>query len=145
MQTILLIDDEADFRDMVAYWLRDTGYEVIEAANGIEGLKLFKICRPDLIITDLVMPECDGIEVIEEVRRRTVDARIIAISGGGAVQPRLYLEMAGKLGADRMLEKPFALEALQALVEELLPRADELACRGDHPDISLKTAENADA
>lgn len=100
--------------------LERPGYKVLEAPNGKEGIKLFREYPVDLIITDLLMPEKDGIEVIMELKRDFPDVNIIAISGGGHVGAEDYLHMAEKLGVQYTLAKPFDREALLKAVRDLM-------------------------
>jgi len=117
---ILLIEDEASVRECLAYALAHAGYEVLEAADGKEGITLYHKAPADLIITDLIMPEQDGLEVIMEVRRNFPEAKIIAISGGGRLRNTGYLKTAKKLGATSTLIKPFAIDELLQVVQENL-------------------------
>jgi DNA-binding response OmpR family regulator len=119
MADILVIDDEAALRRLVARILRAEGHAVREAPNGREGLRLFREARPDLVITDIVMPDQEGIETILELRREEPDFPILAISGGGE---GIYLRMAAGVGATETLAKPFGADELVAAVEKLLVR-----------------------
>jgi PAS domain S-box-containing protein len=119
---ILLIDDDDSFRTMLRLTLIHFGYTVIEARNGKEGLALFKEANADLVITDIVMPEKEGLEVVMELRTKQVPpVKIIAISGGGRGTTAENLHMAALLGAAKVLAKPFPNEALIAAINELLP------------------------
>jgi DNA-binding response OmpR family regulator len=120
MAHILLIDDDDDLRSITAMMLRTGGHEVHQAVNGTEGVKLYRQQPVNLVITDLVMPEKEGLATIMELRKLNPQVRIIAISGGFAYDPRLYLNMAKKLGADRVLRKPFLPEELKEAVDALL-------------------------
>ncbi|MEW6262107.1 MAG: response regulator [Thermodesulfobacteriota bacterium] len=120
MTRILVIEDDENTRDVLRQMLNRSGYEVVEARDGKEGLKLYRMEPADLVITDILMPEKEGIQTIMELRREFPWVKIIAISGGGVVGPETYLTMARELGADRTLSKPFTLTALVALVKELL-------------------------
>ncbi len=120
MSTILVIDDEDQVRTMLQQALEREGYQVLDARDGKEGIKLFKENKTDLIITDLIMPDKEGLETITELRRDFPEVKIIAISGGGHVDPESYLTIAKKMGASRTLPKPFDLEELLAAVRELL-------------------------
>ena len=120
MADILIIDDEEDIRQILAALLSRMGHGVREAANGAEGLKLYRDRAADLVITDLVMPEKEGLSTIMELRQLQPAVRIIAMSGGLAHDPKLYLNMAQKLGADHVLRKPFQLEDLQAAIATTL-------------------------
>src|SRR5688572_13777627 len=118
MPRILIIDDEQDTRLVLRESLEDADYQVQEAANGAEALKLCRVAPVDLVISDIFMPEKDGLEFISELRRRNRLLPIIAISGGG----REGLETAQKLGATAILHKPFTRdEILRAVESALLP------------------------
>lgn len=122
MTAILVIDDDASVREVVSEMLRLEGYEVTIAANGREAIRLLDAGRFDLVITDLIMPEKEGIETIAEIRRTHANLPILAISGGGRIGPSDYLETARYLGADATLAKPFARQELLTTVDSLLTR-----------------------
>ena len=117
---ILIIDDEVQIREMLDQMLTREGYDVVSAPNGKVGMKLCRENPVDLIITDIIMPEKDGIEMILELRHDFSDLKIIAISGGGRLGPDGYLEMAQKLGAHKTFFKPFNRREILDAVEELL-------------------------
>ena len=116
---ILLIDDEAPFRSVLKQVLSNAGYDVVEAANGAEGIKYFHEKPADMIITDIIMPEKEGIETIIELKKAYPDVKLIAMSGGGWYGTDIDFDMAKKLGA-HTLNKPFALQELLDAVSELL-------------------------
>jgi DNA-binding response OmpR family regulator len=118
---VLVIDDDIDMRTILRELLDDNGYDVYEAENGEEGLRTFDQQLPDLVITDIVMPDREGISTIMELRKKPKKAKIIAISGGGEYTTTGYLDVAKKLGADRTFVKPPDLEQLLQAVKELLP------------------------
>ena len=120
MANILLIDDDAMLREMFKQGLEKYGHRVFLAADGDAGLAAQKSTVFDLVITDLIMPGKEGIETIMELRRRSPRLKIIAMSGGGQGTARNYLELAGKLGANRTLTKPFAFPELSATIAEVL-------------------------
>ena len=120
MANILLIDDDAMLREMFKQGLEKYGHRVSLAADGDAGLAAQKSTAIDLVITDLIMPGKEGIETIMELRRRAPRLKIIAMSGGGQGTARNYLELAGKLGANRTLTKPFAFPELSATIAEVL-------------------------
>lgn len=95
------------------------GYEVSEACNGNEVLRAFKQRPADLLITDLIMPDKEGIETIQELRRSHARVKIVAISGGGRLDQNMYLAMAKKIGADQILSKPFLPQELLNVVQQL--------------------------
>lgn len=118
----LLIDDDRFFAKLTATMLAPC--EVVIAKNGAEGLAFMKARLFDLLITDLLMPEKDGIETILEIRRADARLPILAISGGGRYGARSdLLGMARKLGANGALEKPFSKEELLAAVDRCLAPA----------------------
>lgn len=117
---ILVIDDDPAIVRTIRKILERADHEVLEAEDGKKGLELARRERPDLIITDLIMPEVEGIETIQTLRAEFPDAKIIAVSGGGAMGPDSYLIDAEILGADRAMAKPFSPGELVAVVEELL-------------------------
>jgi len=120
MARILIIDDESMIRDLLVNILEREGYETITASGGKDGIKIYRENPTDLIITDLLMPEKDGIETIMELRRDFQDVKIIAMSGGGKIDPETYLEIAKTMGAIKTIEKPFNLRELLKTVQELL-------------------------
>ena len=121
MARILIIDDDDHIRKMLRIMLENAGYnEVEDAENGYIGMKLIRKNPFDLVITDIVMPEKEGIETIMELRRDFPAVKIIAMSGGGKIGPETYLEMAGHLGAGKALAKPFQQAELFDAVRELL-------------------------
>jgi len=124
MTRILLIDDDALGRDMLRQMLERAGYDVVEAASGREGLQQYQATAIDLIITDILMPDQDGLEIILELRRLAPEAKIIAITGGGQSGLLDLLPVAAKLGAQWTLRKPLQrLELLEA-IRQLVPQHD---------------------
>jgi CheY-like chemotaxis protein len=123
MARILLIDDDDSVRTMLRLTLTEFGHTVTEARNGKEGLDKFADSHADLVITDIVMPEKEGIEVIVELRNRQPELRIMAISGGGRIDSQDYLSIARFSGASKVLAKPFSSEELMSAIAELLPPA----------------------
>jgi DNA-binding response OmpR family regulator len=120
MARILVVDDDIQILEMLRQTLEREGYEVIGSPDGKEGLRLYREAPTDLIITDLIMPEKEGIEMIMELRRDFPDVKIIAISGGGRVGPENYLSIAKQLGAMHTFTKPVGREELLGVVRELL-------------------------
>jgi DNA-binding response OmpR family regulator len=123
MTRVLLIEDDNDLRSMLAEVLRRGGYEVREARNGGEAVGLFRQCPADLVVTDLLMPEKDGLETLMELRMEQPVLRILAMSGGGEFPAQLYLRMAGRLGAALVLAKPFGTTEFLAAVQTLTQSA----------------------
>jgi DNA-binding response OmpR family regulator len=114
---ILVIDDEPALRELIRRMLEPAGHQVIEAPDGKAGMKAFKAQQFDVVVTDVVMPEKEGIETIMEMRRLNQTMRIVAISGGGRIKNMDFLKLARGLGADATLPKPFRKDELLAVVE----------------------------
>ena len=119
MSRILVIDDDASLRQLVAQLLRTSGYEVDEASNGRDGIRLYQQAPFDLVVTDLLMPDKDGLEVLIELRSTSPDVKIITISGSNAYG-NSPLNTSRLLGADRTIQKPFNDEQLLQAVREVL-------------------------
>jgi two-component system response regulator CpxR len=119
MATILVIDDDAAMRRLILRVLRARGHDLLEAENGDAGIALMKDRTPDLIITDILMPQKEGIETIREVLGRSPGVKIIAISGGGS-QNLMFLDAAKTFGAHAALAKPFRSEELIETVDRVL-------------------------
>lgn len=124
MPRILLIDDDDSVRTVLMLTLKHFGYTVTEARNGNEGLEKFHQGGADLLITDIVMPEKDGLEVLMSLKRTQPTLKVIAISGGGRTSAQDYLQIARLMGATKVLEKPFTSEVLMAAVRELVGGGD---------------------
>jgi DNA-binding response OmpR family regulator len=120
MAKILLVDDDDAFREQSSQLLRHAGYIVTTAVNGNEALRLVQDNVFDLVITDLIMPEKEGIETIVKMRKKIPTLKIIAISGGGLAAPEDYLVIARKLGAAQTLAKPFSGKELLTAVASVL-------------------------
>jgi CheY-like chemotaxis protein len=122
MAKILVFDDEPSILLMIKKMLEKTGHEVDIALNGIQGMELFEKNKPDLLITDIIMPEKEGLETIFELRRKYPELKIIAISGGGRISPDGYLPGAKLLGANMVFQKPLVqkefLQAVSLLLNE---------------------------
>ncbi|HTQ52249.1 MAG TPA: response regulator [Candidatus Acidoferrales bacterium] len=123
MIRILLIEDDSNLRRMLYYDLIEAGYTVSEAIHGADGLRQLHAHPADLVITDMLMPEMDGVETVQQLRRSFPGLKIIAISGGGLASPDHYLKIAQKLGADKTLKKPFTFPELLDAIHELYPPA----------------------
>lgn len=121
MTTVLVIDDDRLMRRLAARVLAKAGYRVLVATDGRKGVRLFREERPDLILTDILMPEQEGLETIRELRREAPKVAIIAMSGEGQTGTKQFLDFAIKLGADATLAKPFRAAELVAAVTRLVP------------------------
>jgi len=120
MARILIIDDDDIIRRMLCLMLTKAGYEVLDAADGTAGIELFRKNEIDLVITDLIMPEKEGLEMIMELKNDFPDVKIIAMSGGAQMGPEGYLQLADALGAQRTLKKPIARDDLLGSIKEIL-------------------------
>nr|WP_298682186.1 response regulator [uncultured Dongia sp.] len=113
--TALVIEDDDLMRDLVAEILARAGYQVYQAVNGIDGMAQFTALLPDLVITDVFMPERDGIEVLRDSKAANLATRVVVISGGSPMLAHMdFLEVASKLGADAVVAKPFSPAQLLA-------------------------------
>jgi len=119
---ILVIDDDAIVRRTLQEILESEGYQVTCAENGRYGLAAFERRRPDLVITDIIMPDQEGIETIVHLRKVWPEGPIIAISGGGRIGNVDFLQMAERIGADAILAKPFEPEELLSHVARCLAK-----------------------
>ena len=104
---VLVIDDDHGVRHTLSKMLRSLGHEVATASNGGRGMEMMKAEPPQIVITDILMPEQEGFETIIKLRREAPDVKILAISGGFAAGDYNLLSMAHALGADDILAKPF--------------------------------------
>ena len=120
MKKILVIDDDVQVQTTLQKILTREGYAVILAADGKQGLQHYQAQHIDLVITDLIMPEKDGIETIVALRRQVPDVKIIAISGGGRVDKKYHLTIAEQFGARKVLPKPIERQVLLQAVEDVL-------------------------
>jgi DNA-binding NtrC family response regulator len=129
-KSILLIDDDVGMLRRLSAAFVKAGYKVSAATDGLIGMKQFEAARPDLVLTDLLMPSQEGIETILEMKKVQPDLKVIAMSGGGRIGPQGCLDLALGLGADQAIAKPFRLADVVLLVESMLttpPSASERA------------------
>ncbi len=120
MSAILVVDDDTQVLEVVSEMLRMEGHQVTTAINGRDAINKFKAGNYDLVITDLIMPEREGLETIVELKSCRRETPVIAMSGGGRVGPTDYLETAQFIGANATLAKPFARSELLQVVDNLL-------------------------
>lgn len=123
MLRVLVIDDEAMVRKIVRKMLERAGHNVVEAENGRLGIEQLKSTAFDLVITDIIMPEMEGIETLINVKRQRPETQVIAMSGGGRTGNVDFLQTAQKLGAAAILHKPFTMASLAGAVEEACGKA----------------------
>ena len=112
MPLALVIDDDTQVRELVCVMLKRAGYDIVAAKDGREGLGACKTQRPDVVITDIFMPHQDGIDVLREIKSLPTPPRVVVISGGSPRMQLDFLEIAQKLGADSILNKPFTRDQL---------------------------------
>jgi CheY-like chemotaxis protein len=122
---ILVIDDDAGMRRTISRMLRHAGHEVTEAADGLEGMNSVRTNRPDIVVTDIFMPQKEGFETIQELRQEHPSILILAVSGGATLSgasPHApdYLNLVQGLGADGTLAKPFRAKDLLLEIDKLL-------------------------
>jgi YesN/AraC family two-component response regulator len=119
MYDILVVDDEPMIRDGLKVALDMEGHRTSTASDGNEAIKLVEEKKPHLIITDIIMPESDGIELICNVKENNPNIKILAISGGGRISASDHLKIAKQLGAAGVLTKPFSTEELISEINKL--------------------------
>jgi DNA-binding NtrC family response regulator len=120
MARIVLAEDEAALRNNLQRYLKSLGHDVRTAGDGNQALAELEASPADVLITDINMPDMDGIEILSELRKRGSALPVIAISGGGQFNRQLLLTSATMLGAVTTLEKPFPLDALRVAIERVM-------------------------
>ncbi|NOQ23422.1 MAG: response regulator [Candidatus Aegiribacteria sp.] len=120
MPLILIIDDDPMIREMLITAFHQENYDVMGADNGKTALDIFRTEDVDVVITDIIMPDMEGIETIREFRKIKPDAKIIAFSGGGSLAPDGYLKIASSMGAQYTFQKPISIKVLSEAVKDLL-------------------------
>ena len=131
MALILVVDDEVEVAEAIRRVLEKAGFSVAVTNGATEGLQAAEMQRPDIVVTDMIMPKANGLELIKTLRDRHPRVRVIAISGGGsfglhsykpdAIKTHAYLAAAREAGADEVLTKPFDMNDLLAVVRRQLP------------------------
>src|SRR5947209_4355019 len=122
--SILVADDEADIRQLVQHWMIEAGHSVTCVSNGTEAAKLLKLYRFDLVVTDVLMPDGDGLQLIDEFKKAQPTTRILAISGGGRyVEGDDCLKIAKGFGAHAAVMKPFSREQFLGGVVDAMRKA----------------------
>jgi len=120
MARILLIEDEPGVRETLAAALESKGHIAVVASNGREGLEKYRADAFDLVVTDIIMPEKEGIETIKELRALNPDVKVVAISGGGRTGNMDFLKIAKGLGALQTITKPIRLKAFHDIINSCL-------------------------
>ncbi len=120
--TVLVVDDDPMVLQALVWLLADHGFEVLTATDGVQGLYLYRKHRPDVVVTDIIMPAKEGIALTRELRHEFPDAKIVAMSGGGRMGNSDYVQIARALGADAGLYKPFDDDELVATLRTVLGR-----------------------
>lgn len=119
MARVLVIEDDKNLRKYVRQVLKIEKHEVVEAADGAAGMEMLRAKPVDLVITDIFMPKQDGISTIMELQSDFPEVKIIVISGGGRLESVDFFELAAKLGAHQILQKPFTMEEMLEAVRRL--------------------------
>jgi DNA-binding response OmpR family regulator len=140
---ILVVDDDDQLRDMLQQTLTQNGYTVVTASNGAKALLAFEQNPPDLVLTDLMMPEKEGIETILELLRRRPQTKIIAMSGGSRCGPAPFLEIARRVGALYTLAKPFSHDELALAINNVLGRGVMAGSSRGAPNCSRRDSSQA--
>jgi len=127
MANVLVIDDNDVCRKLIETILVRAGHRVLSARDGYSGIALCLAHRPDIIVTDILMPDKDGLAMINDLKQELPGLKIIAVSGGGSYGPDDYLRQAERLGADFSFTKPFEKAEFIAAVDELIAQPDSLS------------------
>lgn len=121
MKKVLLVEDDKDFRETLQEWLQYKGFKVSTAINGFEAKKQMKKFSPDVLITDIIMPDMDGVELLVSLYEESsrFPCKVVAMSGGGRLRGSEYLEIVDALDVDAKLTKPFKLGELEVVLNGL--------------------------
>ena len=119
MAVVLIIDDDPDIRDLWTVVLGEAGFDVRAAPSGVEGIEIAESEHIDVVVTDILMPNKDGIETLLEIKSINPNAKVLVVSGGGSALRKSFLDVADKLGADATLPKPVDIDRFRAVVEQL--------------------------
>lgn len=117
---ILVIEDDFAVRELIQETLLRAGYDVRSAEDGDVGMCMFRERNPDLVITDIIMPQKEGLQTIREMKLEAPQVKVIAMSGGGRHANGDYLKLARKFGAERTVAKPFMRDEMLSIVREVL-------------------------
>jgi len=128
---ILIVDDEHQVRDLLRIEMSLAGHDAEVAANGREALEVLRARPVDIILTDIVMPELEGLETITQAKKDHPDLRVIAMSGSDQKLSEFYLKCADSFGADQVIQKPFEIESLLALIEKMTAGSEREDCSAE--------------
>lgn len=120
MKSILVVEDDDAYRRSLGQILAKSGFAIVPAANGREALSAYDPLNIDAVVLDLIMPDVEGIETLTKLKRTAPGVKVLAISGGGQIGAKDYLDLASKLGAQEILEKPFTAEAFIGALHRVL-------------------------
>ena len=123
MAVILVVEDDAAMRRVLVETLQRTGHVVTSAVNGVEARALLARSAFDLVLTDLIMPDVEGLQLLRDIRRMSAPPKTIAMSGGGRGSAADYLAIASGMGASATLMKPFTQRAIVELIGQVLGTA----------------------
>ena len=121
MINVVLIDDNESSIDLITSFLPNENYSLFSTLSAKTGIEYIKNNQVDILITDIIMPEVSGLEIISEMIKIKSNLKIIAISGGGAINTEQFLSLANGLGAHKVLQKPFVADDLLSALKELFP------------------------
>lgn len=124
MARVMVVEDDQGVRRAIARMLENDGHEVVEEANGHSALRHFAGDPVDLVLSDVYMPDMDGLDLLKRLREGFPEAKIVMVSGGGRLRAESVLEAAKALGASRVLAKPFSPEEIRDIVNETLAEED---------------------
>lgn len=144
MASILILDDEDAMREALRMVLEEDGHEVNEASDGISGIELYRKRPTDVVVTDLIMPQKDGIETIRDLRREFPRVKIIALSGRGGTAINANLERAKRVGADLTLLKPCEPSEIREAIRSLMePKKKAQHQSGSKPQCLAEQAQGS--
>ena len=126
-KTVLIMDDEPGIRLLLARAFKAAGATVHEAPDGKIGTQILERTKVDVVITDIIMPEKEGVEMICDIRLAWPRIKVVAITGGGRIDPAVFLNLAEQLGADMTMKKPLNIKALVEQVSALFPPSAKAA------------------
>jgi len=117
---VLIIDDDPQIRELWRDVLQEEGLRVLDAPSGVDGVQVAKDHAVDLVVTDILMPDKDGIETLREIKAEQPALKVVVVSGGGVTMQPTFLNVAKKFGADATLQKPVDIGEFCSVVKQLL-------------------------